>query len=86
MKIEFITKNDLVEFKNEIVKEVSLANQNQAPKKWLRSKEMRNLLKISAGTLQNLRINGTLPYTKLGSTIFYDYDLIIKILNENKSA
>ena len=86
MNIEFITKDDLLEFKNEIVKEVTSANQNQVQKKYLRSAEVRKMFNISPGTLQTMRINGTLPYTKLGSTIFYDYDEIIKILNENKSA
>ena len=52
-------------------------------KKWLKSPEVRELLSISTGTLQNLRINGTLPYTKIGGVIYYDYDEILKILEEN---
>jgi hypothetical protein len=32
------------------------------------------MFNISAGTLQNMRINGTLPYSKVGTTILYDYD------------
>jgi len=86
MKVEFITREDLQEFKNEIVKEVTSANQNHVTKKWLRSKEVRDMLSISPGTLQNMRINGTLPFAKLGSTIFYDLEEINKILTENKSA
>ena len=86
MEIEFITVEDLKELKNEIVSEVTSANQNHAPKRWLRSKEIRKMFNISPGTLQNMRINGTIPFTKLGSTIFYDYDEIIKILQENKSV
>jgi len=33
--------------------------------KWLKSKEVRALLGISSGTLQTLRKNKTLPFTKL---------------------
>ena len=86
MNINFITKDDLIELKNEIVKEVTSVNQNHVPKKFLRSSEVRKMLNISAGTLQHMRINKTLPYSKLGSTIFYDYDEIIRLFNENKSA
>jgi len=40
------------------------------------------LLKISPGTLQNLRINGTIPYTKVGGIIFYESDEIQKVMFE----
>jgi hypothetical protein len=35
-------------------------------KQWLKSVDVRKMLNISPGTLQNLRINGTLRYTKIG--------------------
>jgi hypothetical protein len=38
------------------------------------------MLGISRGTLQNLRINRSLPYTKLGGIMFYNYEDIEKIL------
>lgn len=85
MNIEVITKDDLEKFKNEIINEINSGNQNQIQKKWMRSKEVRKMLGISAGTIQNMRINGTIPYTKIGSTLFYDLDDIQKILIENKS-
>jgi hypothetical protein len=44
---------------------------------------VRKLLNISTGTLQNLRINGTLPYTRMGSILYYKQADIDKILNEN---
>ena len=42
------------------------------------------LLKVSPGTLQNLRINGTLPYTKIGGIIFYDAEEIEKVMKNNR--
>ncbi|WP_421878262.1 helix-turn-helix domain-containing protein [Marinoscillum sp.] len=39
---------------------------------------------MSPGTLQNLRINGTLPFTKIGGVIYYDYQDIHKMLTENR--
>jgi hypothetical protein len=39
-------------------------NGSTAAKKWLKAHEVRRLLKISPGTLQTLKANGTIPYTK----------------------
>ena len=38
------------------------------------------MLSISHGTLQNLRITRSLPYTKLGGIMFYKFEDIQKIL------
>jgi len=85
MNIEFITKEDLEKFKNEIIKEINSGNQNQIQKKWLRSAEVREMLGISPGTLQNMRINGTIPFTKIGTTLFYSMEDIQFILAGNMS-
>lgn len=62
-----------------------LSNESgQLTKKWIKSPEVRELLDISPGTLQTLRINGTLPYTKMGGTLYYDYQEIIQVLQKNK--
>ena len=61
--------------------------QNQSghvSKKWLKSPEVKELLGISSGTLQNLRINGTLPYTKVGGVLYYDYEEIMTVMEKNK--
>jgi hypothetical protein len=42
------------------------------------------MLGISPGTLQNMRVNGTLPFTKMGGILFYDSAEIQKILESNK--
>lgn len=88
MAIEVLTKEDLNQFKSELLSEISqLFNANpQNKQKWLKSKEVLELLTISPGTLQNLRINGTLTFTKIGGTIYYDQDDINKILERNKKA
>ena len=88
MAIEVLTKEDLNQFKTELLSAISqLINANpQNKQKWLKSKEVLELLAISPGTLQNLRINGTLTFTKIGGTIYYDRDDINKILERNKKA
>jgi len=42
------------------------------------------MLGISAATLQNLRVNGTMPYSKIGGVIFYDKAEVLEVLNRNK--
>lgn len=49
-------------------------------KKWLTGVKMRKLLGISPGTLQNLRINGTLRFTKISSIMYYKQEDNNKIL------
>nr|WP_292966526.1 helix-turn-helix domain-containing protein [Muricauda sp. UBA7809] len=87
MGATIITTEDLMEFKVELLEDIKdlLENQNkQTNKKWLKSKEVRELLGISPGTLQNLRINGTLPYTKIGGVLYYEYHEIMEVLEKNK--
>lgn len=86
MAAKVITPEDLVQFKEDLlnnIKKMIGNNSEVAQKKWLKSHEVRTLLGVSTGTLQNLRINGTLPYTKIGGVIYYDYDLIMNMLEEN---
>jgi hypothetical protein len=87
MAATIITLEDLMEFKIELLEQIKkiVESQNTASiKKWLKSTEVRKLLNISPGTLQNLRINGTLAYTKIGGTIYYANQDIDKLLENNK--
>lgn len=82
MNVELITKEDLKQFKTEMLtelKELIKPGQGQS-KQWLKSAEVRKLLNISPGTLQNLRINGTLRYTKIGGMMYYKLEDITKLL------
>jgi hypothetical protein len=87
MAAEIITTDDLREFKIELlddIKKLITISNGQPQKKWLKSPEVRKFLNISPGTLQNLRINGTLPFTRMGGVIYYDTEDITKILTNNK--
>lgn len=87
MTATIITTEDLHEFKLELlddIKRLLKTKPSHKTKKWLKSLEVRELLGISPGTLQNLRINGTLVYTKIGGVLYYDYEEILKVLNANR--
>jgi ribonucleotide reductase beta subunit family protein with ferritin-like domain len=88
MATNIITVEDLQIFKVELVKELtSIFNTAKTKEeKWLKSADVRKMLGLSAGTLQTLRINGTLPYTKLNGTMYYSYDEVIAALNKFKST
>lgn len=86
MGISIITKEDLQEFKTELLEAIRLLLKDNNPeqKLWLRTSEVKKLLNISSGTLQNLRINGTLSYSKIGGTLYYSYKDIQKLLMDVK--
>jgi hypothetical protein len=50
---------------------------------WLDSQDVMQALHISPRTLQTLRSNGTLPYSRIGNKIYYLKQDIIKILSDN---
>ncbi|MEO6671133.1 MAG: helix-turn-helix domain-containing protein [Ferruginibacter sp.] len=85
MAVNILTTEDLQHFKSELLAELRalFKTTSDPPKKWLKSEEVKKLLKVSPGTLQTLRINGTLQYTKLGGIIYYDFEHIEKTMKLN---
>jgi len=87
MPTQIITTDDLREFKIELLEDIKALIQVKpitGVKKYLKSGEIMEMLQVSPGTLQNLRINGTLPYTKIGGIIFYDAVEIENVMKENR--
>ena len=87
MPTSIITTDDLREFKMELLDDIKDLLVKQATgklKKYLKSSEVMDMLQVSPGTLQNLRINGTLPYSKVGGTIYYDTEDIQKAMSQNR--
>ncbi|MDT0293553.1 helix-turn-helix domain-containing protein [Mesonia ostreae] len=87
MPANIITTDDLREFKMELLDDLKelLSNQNSGKlKKYLKSSEVMDMLQMSIGTLQNLRVNGTLPYTKIGGIIYYDAEDIQNVMTQNR--
>jgi len=87
MAVNVVTVEDLDNFRHKLLDDLRIIVQTKAHKQmqWLKSSEVRKVLKISPGTLQNLRINGTLSFTKIGSIIYYNQDDIDAMLSKNKS-
>jgi hypothetical protein len=83
---EIATKADLLQLKNDILTALGgvMTPNSIAQKRWLKSTEVQELLGLSSSGLQNLRIRGAIPFTKLGGVIYYDYQEILKLLESNK--
>jgi len=91
MNISIVTQEDLQELKEFFVESVGtilkdhLENHNQSNDiVLLKSHQVQRMLGISPGTLQNMRVNGTLPFSKVGGVIFYDKQDILNIIDDNK--
>lgn len=92
MAANVITAEDLEEFKWNLLTEIKelldrregkFKVKEQPDKVWLKSHQVQRMLNISSGTLQALRLNGTIPYSKIGGVLFYSKEDIIRILEEN---
>lgn len=84
MPVNILTREDLNAFKEELMDHITeLLTHTKPQKLWLRSSEVRKLLNISPGTLNNYRVNGTLSSSKIGGTVYYNYKDIEKLMETN---
>lgn len=88
MSIQIITKEDFLQFKIELITELEkfITEKIETKKKWLRSRQIEEILDISSGTLTNYRVNGKITYSKIGDTYFYPIDEIHALLEKNAST
>jgi hypothetical protein len=92
MAATIVTIEDLLSFKQDLIHEVRLILQDSLKqvdekkeekkneKSWLKSNQVQRMLAISPSTLQNLRLTGKIPYTKIGGVIFYPKEDINQLL------
>jgi hypothetical protein len=88
MKVDILTTDDLMVFKAELLGEIkellsgSLGERDLKP--FLKSKEVRKLLSISAGTLHSLRIAGKIKSKRIGNLHFYSKEEIEKLMEADR--
>lgn len=84
MELHLMTKDDFIALKSDLIEEIRrIISPVQNDNEWLKSKEVMDLLKCSPGSLQNLRVSGALPFSKIGGTIYYSRKDIMRLLNKN---
>lgn len=91
MAANIITAEDLEQFKWELLSDIKDYLDKRGEEKvsvpaeivWLKSHQVQRLLGVSPGTLQTLRLNGTIPYSKVGGVLFYSKPDILRLLDDN---
>ena len=87
MPANIITTDDLRQFKIELLDELKQLFGHRAEtntREYLKSSEVSKLLDISLSKLQHMRIRKVLPYTRIGSTIYYKREDIQTLLEANR--
>ena len=86
MEVQLVTLDDLKVLKLEILNGVKelLVSTIEPQNEFLKNKEVREMLGICPTTLQTLRTNGTLPYSKIGGALYYKRSDVVKVFNQNK--
>ena len=80
---QVVTKRDLLNFGNALLHEIHSGKPAaEEPAQWLKSSEVRKHIKISPSTLQNLRINGTLNFNRIGGILYYKYKKKKKLMEK----
>ena len=78
-----VLKKDLIQEFNRIITASAGQPAEESPKAWLKAAEVRKFLGISAGTLLTLRLNGSLPFSKIGAVLYFKREDIEKLLEQN---
>ena len=86
MSILVITAEDLERQLQKVVDEVksavTITDSNNV--RWIRSKQVKELLGVSDSKLQTMRINRSITYSQIDGTYFYDKESILSLLEQNK--
>jgi hypothetical protein len=89
MSLEMISKEDLVEFRiqllndfKEIIRQERLAGHSTGHKNGYKTKHVKAMLQCCTNTLNNLRVKRKIRTKKIGGSIYYNPDDIRRILEE----
>jgi excisionase family DNA binding protein len=83
MNINLVTLEEFKAFLTELLAEFKALlarTPSPGPGQWLRPNEACRLLRVSRGTLHNLRRKGALPSHKIGRSVFFYYDDIRQMM------
>ena len=87
MNQKIVTVEQFLEFEKKILDKIDhlFKSKSGQRKQYLKSQDLRKMLgNISHSKLQEMRINGEISFIKLRGMYLYDYDEIIKIIEEHK--
>lgn len=86
---EAVTKEDLRQFSlllfdkiESLFKNTNLVKNHTDDPEWLKSKAVRKLLDISAGSVQNLRMTQKVRFKKVLGSYYYNKEDLIKLFSD----
>lgn len=79
-----IHPDDIALLKKEVVQEIENIIRDSIYKKWIKSKEVCELLGISQAKLHDLRANKHIPYSYIDKQFYYKLEDIQNVLEKNK--
>lgn len=89
---EIVTKEDLMQFGMQIIeavrsqlKEINRERQVIEEPEWLKSKAVRKMLDISAGSVQNLRLSNRIRFKKVLGSYYYSKTDLQKLFTDEKA-
>lgn len=85
MNVNIVTQEEFQVLNNKMEKVLELL-QNSKPtteSEWLKSSEVKKILKCSDTSLKNYRDNGIIPHTQIGGTFYYAKNDVERLLNKN---
>ena len=80
---EELLKRKLISLDDLSDKEIENLSERAFLEDWIDGQEVMQKLKISPRTLQTLRSNGTIPYTRIGHKLYYLKQDLERILRNN---
>lgn len=86
MAVEVITKEDLLEFRLQLLndlRQLLKPQETKGFKPWLKNTDVRKLMNISSNTIQRLRIAGKLPSKKVGGIHYYKFEDIERLMSSD---
>jgi hypothetical protein len=86
MSVEIVTREDLNQFRSELITEIrQLLTATQKPiKEWLKAVEVRKMLSISPNTLIQMRNSGQLNFSKIGGLYYYSMTDIERLMQSTR--
>lgn len=86
MSVIVITSEELDHRLEKVVADITktIGRNDNIESRWIRSKQVKELLGISDSKLQTMRVNRSFTYSQIDGTYFYDRDSIMQILEQNK--
>jgi len=73
---------DRLEKKIDSIRDQLNGKGNPNGKRYVRNKELSQILGLSESSLQNMRISGALPYRKIEGTILYDLNEVYEVIEK----